>query len=102
MIKALLICNLGVSTKMLAETIKDAFQDSGEDFDLIAEPRSSLEDLINRIDLVLIAPQIAYLKDEVIDICIKNNKKYMVIPFEMYGLMDGKSVAALIRETMES
>lgn len=100
MTKALLICNLGVSTKMLAETIKKAFKDSGEDFELIAEPRSSLEDLIGRIDIVLIAPQISYLKDEIIDICITNHKKYLIIPYELYGIMDGMAVANLIRKTM--
>ena len=100
--KALLICNLGVSTKMLKEKIVEAISQSNEDLELLAEPRSCLEDLIDHVDIVLIAPQIAYIKDEIIEICNKKNKKSLVIPFQMYGNMDGKSVVELIRQTLQN
>lgn len=98
--KALLICNLGVSTKMLKEKIEEVFTQSGEDFELMAQPRSNLEDLIDKIDIVLVAPQIMYLKDEIFELCETHHKKCLLIPFQLYGNMDGEGVAALMRKTM--
>lgn len=100
--KALLICNLGVSTKMLKEKIEQAFAGSDDHFEVIAQPRSCLEDLIDQVDIVLIAPQIAYIKEEIFDICKMKNKKSLVIPFQMYGNMDGNSVVELIRHAMNN
>lgn len=100
MAKGLMICNLGVSTKMLKDKIQEALAASGDDFELLAEPRSSLEDLIGQVDIVLIAPQIAYLKDEIVELCSRNSKKCMLIPPQLYGLMDGKAVAEAILKAL--
>lgn len=102
MATALLICNLGVSTSMLKEKMEAAFSASGEDIRLIAHPRSVLEDMIDDIDIVLIAPQIMYLKDEIIEICKDAGKKCLMIPFQMYGSMDGKAVADLTIQELKS
>ena len=100
MTKILMICNLGISTSFVKDRIVAAFEKKGEELDFKAQPRSDLEQLIDDVDMVLIAPQIAYLKDEVFQICEEHHKKCLVIPFSLYGNMDGEGIAALIDETL--
>ena len=98
----MLICNLGVSTSFVKDRIVEAFTDRGKDINLIAHPRSDLEQLIEDVDIVLIAPQLGYLKDEIVQVCNDHSKKCLVIPFSLYGNMDGKAIADLIEETIKS
>jgi PTS system cellobiose-specific IIB component len=99
-IRVLMICNLGISTSFVKDRIINAFSQREKELDFIAQPRSDLDQLIDDVDLVLIAPQIAYLKDEVFQICEEHHKKCLVIPFTLYGNMDGEGIANLIEETV--
>lgn len=96
MVKVLIICNLGVSTNMLKQKLESAFADRDEEVTLLAQPRADLDDLVDDIDLVLIAPQISFLKEEIEEICEAHHKKAIVIPFKLYGGMDGNGVADLV------
>ena len=84
----------------MKERIVNAFSQKGTEIDFKAQPRSDLEQLIDDVDMVLIAPQISYLKDEVFEICETHHEKYMVIPFSLYGNMDGEGIATLIEEAI--
>ncbi len=95
-----MICNLGVSTSFVKDRVIAAFEKKGEELDFIAHPRSDLEQLVDDVDMVLIAPQISYLKDEVFQVCEQHHKKCLVIPFSLYGNMDGEGIAALIEDTI--
>ena len=100
LIKLLMICNLGISTSFVKDHIVNAFSQKGMELDFKAQPRSDLEQLIDNVDMVLIAPQISYLKDDVFEICEAHHKKCLVIPFSLYGNMDGEGIAALIEEAI--
>lgn len=100
MIRILMICNLGISTSFVKDRIIAAFEKRGQELEFKAQPRSDLEQLIDSVDMVLIAPQISYLKDEVYKICEDHQKKCFVIPFTLYGNMDGEGIAALIEDEL--
>ncbi len=95
-----MICNLGISTSFVKDRITAAFEKKGQELDFKAQPRSDLEQLVDSVDMVLIAPQISYLKDEVFKICEEHHKKCFVIPFSLYGNMDGEGIAALIEDAL--
>ncbi|WES66791.1 PTS sugar transporter subunit IIB [Superficieibacter sp. HKU1] len=63
--KILLICNEGMSTGFLCNKMNDYAQQQGLDIHAWAIPESALEGQYREADIVLLGPQIGYLKESV-------------------------------------
>lgn len=98
-IRILLCCEGGLSTNLLMQEVKkvikksNKFDESKFDFDAI--PVDELENKIGNWDVVLIGPQVGHKLKHVEDVCKKNNKPYTVIDKNVYGAMDGATVAKM-------
>ncbi len=101
MIKVLFICAGGISTSFLEQRTKKAFDAQGIDVRILARSVSTLDNYIDNVDIVLLAPQVAYMKDDVAEFCRKHNKKLVEIPMLIYGRMDGQAIMALILDNLE-
>ncbi len=90
--KIVLLCAGGISTSFMVQQMKKATKEKGLDFEISAEPVNSLEEIIEEVDVVLLAPQVSYAVESVNTICEKNKKICGAIPPLLYGRMDGLQV----------
>ncbi|MBO1307554.1 PTS sugar transporter subunit IIB [Enterococcus sp. 669A] len=84
--KVMLVCNAGMSTGMLAKKIEAA---SNNTLEVNAYSESEYKDFLDGVDLVLIGPQIRFLKPQIeasVDVPVE-----AISPMK-YGIMDGKGV----------
>lgn len=56
-----LICNLGMSTSVLVDKMKNYTKEKGIDADIEARAFQRVEDRIHNTDILLIGPQVRYL-----------------------------------------
>jgi PTS system cellobiose-specific IIB component len=88
--RILLACVAGMSTSLLVEKMKKEVVSRGlDDLVLKAEPIEGLSDVIDDYDIVLLGPQARFKEKMVAELCNNSNKKYAVIPYQIYGLVDG-------------
>lgn len=59
--KMLLVCNLGMSTSLLVEKLKEAAKAQGLEVDVDAVPFDKVVLYANSIDILLLGPQVRYL-----------------------------------------
>jgi PTS system cellobiose-specific IIB component len=101
MIKVLFICAGGISTSFLEQNTKKAFKDKGLDVDIRARSATELDNYIDDVDIVLLAPQVSYMKQDIIEMCEQHHKPFIEIPMSTYGRMDGKKVRDMILAKLE-
>ena len=87
----LLLCSQGMSTSMLCDKIKKAAQEEGFELNIWADSEIKARENISKSDIVLLGPQVKYLKTRMEEICDKN-QPVAVIDMMAYGMMDGKKV----------
>ncbi|WP_290138948.1 PTS sugar transporter subunit IIB [uncultured Dubosiella sp.] len=91
-----LFCSGGFSTSLLAQNMKKEFQNQGYgDIDVQAFDYGSLEDVVDEADLVLLAPQIAWVKSDVEE--EYPEKKVMVMEMQDFGSMDGSKMVEKVK-----
>lgn len=90
--KILLCCNAGMSTSILVKKLQDFFNKNSYEAEIEAIAVEKLKDFIEKVDLVLLGPQIKFKENEVKVLCDKYNKKYEVIPFTLYGTMNAEKI----------
>ena len=96
MIKILFICAGGISTSFLEQNTRKAFQAKGIEAEIMARPASDLDNYIDQVDIVLLAPQVSYMKDDIAAICEAHQKPLVEIPMIVYGRMDGRKTSEMI------
>lgn len=91
--RVMLVCNGGMSTSIMAKQIRDASEDR---YDVVAYPEGVFQaHLDDDIKVILIAPQIRFMKDE-IQKAAGPDRVVEVIDMQTYGLMKGKRVLKMI------
>lgn len=95
--RVLLICGAGASSGFMAQAIRKAAKK--EKMELSAEARSEaqLQEYINDIDILLIGPHLAYMKEDIIKEVEGHDIKVEVIPQMIYGMLDGPKALELIK-----
>ncbi|WP_017473828.1 PTS sugar transporter subunit IIB [Amphibacillus jilinensis] len=89
----LLVCAAGMSTSMLVNKMQKAAEGKGEDININATSGGDIKSYIGDADVLLLGPQVSYLKDDY-------TKQYggaNGIPVEVinsldYGTMNGEKV----------
>ena len=92
MLNLLLVCLSGTSTSFMMNKISKAAEEKDLDLTIKAVSSIELEDYIQDVDIVLLAPQVSYMQDRIVQTCEEFGKKWYLIPQKLYGLMDGKTV----------
>ena len=88
----LLVCAGGISTSFLVQNIKVAMKKQGLMGEVRAKPATGVAEVINEMDIVLIAPQSLFLKEKIEQICCERGKPCGAIESSLYGRMDGEGV----------
>lgn len=92
----MLVCQGGMSSSFIVKKIKLAFRNHNEEIEIHAYAGIELADYIEAVDIVLIAPNILYMWEDVEAICKDHGIEPVIIPFEHYGNMDGEAIRNLI------
>lgn len=92
-----LVCNAGMSTSLLVRNMQKSAAEQGIEADIIAIPDSELESRAEnfKIDVVLLGPQIRYLKNKIAKLLEPKGVPVETIPPADYGTMNGKNVLSL-------
>ena len=92
MINITLICAAGMSTSMLTLKMKNSAKKEGIETNIIAMSETSFETYKGITDVLLIAPQISFLEDEIRTRYEPSGMKVLLIPMMDYGMMNGEKV----------
>lgn len=97
----LLICGAGASSGFMAASARKAAKKGGKDLDIKAKSESELNDSLDSADLLLVAPHLKYMLDEVKTACEQNGTKYGIIPQKVYGSLNGLDLIAFAEKLLE-
>ena len=96
--KILLVCNAGMSTSMLVAKMKKAAEEMKAEVEIEAKSLSEAKKEIERVDIVLLGPQIRYEMDKLKKIA--GSTPVEAIDMKDYGMMNGKKVLEHALEVM--
>ncbi len=102
MLKIVFLCLGGISTSFLEENAKKAFEKAGIEAEILAKSASNLDAVVEGVDVVLLAPQVSYIKDDLIVECEQHNVLFAEIPFAVYGQMDGEGVLKIVMDLLNN
>lgn len=94
----ILVCNMGMSTSALMKKMKKYAETINFECTINAYPISELPNVVEKADVILVGPQIAYMMDKVKT--ISKEVPSILIPAQLYGMLDGKGVIELAQKTM--
>ena len=98
----LLVCSSGASSGFIAKNIRSAAKDKGLNLDIVARSDTAIDDYIEEIDLLLVAPHLSFMVDDLKQYCKDEHVKLAIVPKEAYGNMDGNAIVDFIINTMKS
>lgn len=92
-----LACAAGMSTSLLVTKMQQAAQEAGKDYEIYAKSVAEIDNMLSgseKPDVLLLGPQVAYMKNEVIKKAAAVGVPCDVIKMQDYGMMNGKNVVA--------
>ena len=95
----LLVCGAGMSTSLLVRKMQEA--DINHEYHIRCSDTLSAHLLLLETDIFLLAPHIAYMKDEYLHKCLELNIPFLIIDGVDYRKMDGESVLRKTQQELE-
>lgn len=96
--KILLVCSAGMSTTLVIRKMENALSPKEKDWEITARPVEQFKDIYKNYDVILLAPQIRYKKDELMELSKKENIPLSIINTIDYGLAKGDKILDIVRE----
>lgn len=98
----MLVCAAGMSTSLLVTKMEKAAAEKGLDAKIFAVAASEAETKIanEKIDVLLLGPQVRYLKTQYEAFLAPKNIPFDVIAMQDYGMMNGEKVLNRAEELM--
>ena len=94
--RIMLICSAGMSTSLLVTKMEAAAKDKGIEADIFAvsasEANARFEDASKPINVVLLGPQVRFMKKQFEDKLSGTGIPVEVIEMKDYGMMNGEAV----------
>lgn len=100
MVNILLLCASGMSTSLLVEKMKEVADDRHIAANVWAAPAKDIAVEAKKADIVLLGPQVLYMRDK-IAFEIGRDIPVVMVPMREYGMMDGASVLDLAFEHLD-
>ncbi|HJC82174.1 MAG TPA: hypothetical protein H9696_03135 [Candidatus Anaerostipes avicola] len=95
--KVYLFCSGGFSTSLLANKMSEAYKERGrDDVQVEAMDFGSLDSVVEEADVILLAPQIAWAKEQVEE--DYPDKKVYLMSVQEFGSMDGNMLVDKIEQ----
>ena len=96
--RILLVCNAGMSTSMLVNKMKQYADQNGIPLEITARGINGLRADDVTADVVLLGPQVGYMKAQIQKKCADKGVPCDVIPMADYGMVNGKNVLAFAKK----
>lgn len=97
----LLVCNLGMSSGLMGEKLKEAAKALGVEAEVNAVPMGEIEEeSVQGIDCVLISPQVRFMKRDVEDM-VEEGTAVLVMDTVEFGLMQADKIMAHVLEAVK-
>lgn len=90
--KIKLFCASGMSTSMLVNKMREATKKRNLDCTITAYSINDFSKEIEDVDVILLAPQVAYQLDDLKEKAKEINKPINLIPMIDYGMLNGENV----------
>ncbi|MGX8833367.1 PTS sugar transporter subunit IIB [Amedibacillus sp. YH-ame6] len=87
-----MFCFAGMSTSVLVARMKECADNDGIECTINAYPETEVADKAKDLDIVLIGPQIKYMKKRIEALCTPLGVKVMVVSNVDFGRMDARHV----------
>ncbi|SMB57102.1 Cellobiose-specific phosphotransferase enzyme IIB component [Serratia proteamaculans] len=94
MINIMLVCNAGMSTSMLVNKMVEAAKQQNIEATIWAIPDARLNEEWKKADVILLGPQVSYLKSRV-ETITAGSVPVEAIPMMDYGRMNGPAVLSM-------
>lgn len=98
--KILLVCNAGMSTSMLVQKMIKVAKEKGIEVTIEAIPSTDLSKCWQSADVILLGPQIGFMKDSVKE-TVENKISVEVISMVDYGRMNADKVLTFAIDLMK-
>lgn len=92
MIKIMLACSAGMSTSLLVTKMESAAKENGIESQIWAIPESTIQNEIEKCDVLLLGPQVRYVLSKAQEIAKPYNIPVEVINMMHYGTVNGEAV----------
>lgn len=90
--KIILVCSAGMSTSMLVNKMNSSAEEKNFEVEIKAIPESELRNNLINTDVILIGPQVRYLKKKINEQAEPQGIKVGIIDQKAYGLIQGDKV----------
>ncbi|MNW39583.1 PTS system, cellobiose-specific IIB component [Fontibacillus panacisegetis] len=94
MIRIVLVCSAGMSTSLMVKKMQEAAQASGQEVSIQATASEALSNIADDIDVLMLGPQVAYMRKDYEKTYVPKGIKVDVINTVDYGRMNGEKVLA--------
>lgn len=101
MSNVLLVCGSGASSGFMAAAARKAAKKAKSDVVFKARSDSELSEFLNGQDLLLIAPHLKYIKDDLSEEASNAGVKIAIIPEDVYGALDGEGLLKFTEEELK-
>ncbi|NLC65944.1 MAG: PTS sugar transporter subunit IIB [Clostridium sp.] len=99
--KILLVCSAGMSTTLVIRKMENALLEDEKNWEIDARPVEQFKEVYKDYDVILLAPQIRYKKDELEKLSKSENIPLVTINTIDYGLAKGENILDIIREQID-
>ncbi|MBM7588078.1 PTS system cellobiose-specific IIB component [Bacillus pakistanensis] len=97
----MLVCSAGMSTSMLVQKMRKAAEEKGVNATINATSESDLGNHLDKLDVILIGPQVRYLSSKIVEKSAPYNIKVDIINQMYYGMMNGEKVLEQAQELLQ-
>lgn len=99
----MLACAAGMSTSLMVQKIQQAATAQNKEYDIFAKSTSDIDSQLNSDkvpNVVLLGPQVSYLKKDIQSKTDSKNIPMAVMPMMDYGTMNGENILKLAENLM--
>ncbi|MDF9824831.1 PTS system cellobiose-specific IIB component [Breznakia sp. PF5-3] len=90
--KIMLVCAAGMSTSLMVNKMQKAADNKDEEIEVFAAPEAEAQSLIEQVDVIMLGPQVSYIKKNFEEAAKPYNIPVTIIEATDYGRMNGEKV----------
>ena len=100
-ISVLLICGSGASSGFMAASMRKAASAKGYELTIKARSESEIENYIDEVNVLMVAPHLAYVLDDVDEFIRDYDVKVILMKAEYYSTLNGEKAVDHLLEEIE-
>lgn len=101
----MLACSAGMSTSLLVSKMQTAAQKQEKEYKIFATSTADVDNQLSKTphpDILLLGPQVAYMKDDIKKKTDKAGIPMDVINMQDYGMMNGENILATAEKLLNN